>query len=272
MRKISLLTLLAASVFMQLVPALGAMTVEELVGSDNARELRTSGAIKRVELRNVTPSLVPAGLIGEKYVTEITAFKPSLIVEALYLYTKPAGAALDGWTEEERTAVYNATRALSTLAGIEYYSASREKMRTFYETSVIVDGPEGTQSLPDPIVDTPPQHAELYAIQKDLTFGENVYRYEFYAEPAGFAFMQENLTSMNYGPFPILGKKRLRTTVLVLDAGDSLVMYAISAARALKVPGIAGKVRNSFSNRADAIYGWFTQRADAALKTNEAKQ
>ncbi len=254
------------------VTALSAATVEDLVGAERARVLRTAGSIKRVELKNVTPELVPMGPLGRKYVAEIASFEPSLMVEALYLYPKPAEAGRGAWTEVERTAVYNATRALSSLAGIEYYSASRKKMRTFYETSVIVDGPEGETVLPDPVVAIPPRHAELYAIQKDLTFGENRYRYEYYAEETGFAFMQENLTSMKYGIFPILGKNRLRTTVLVLDAGDSIVMYAISAARALSVPGLENKVRNSFSNRADAIYGWFSGRADRAFKETAAKR
>lgn len=265
MRTIAVFILCATCFSFWAIPKVEAVTVEELVGADNARELRSTGSIKRLELKNAALRLVPAGSLGEKYTAEISSFEPSLIVEALYLYHKPVNAASNGWNEAERTAIYNATCSLSTLAGIEYYSASRQRMRTFYETSVVVDGPESSTVLPDPIVKRPPERAELFAIQKDLTFGENRYRYEYYAENAGFAFVQVNLTSMNYGIFPILGKNRLRTTVLVLDTDDSLVMYAVSAVRALKVPGMESKVLNSFSNRAEAIFGWFSKRADEAF-------
>jgi hypothetical protein len=266
MRKKSAFFFLMTCVLLSVTQGIGAVTVEDLVGPENAKALRATGTVKRIEMKDPVPTMVPSGMMGDKYVTEITSFEPTLLVEALYLYPKPVNGERGSWSIAERTAIYNSIRALSTLAGIEYYSASRQRMRTFYETSVIIDGPDSTTVLPDPVVQVPPERATLYAIQKDLTFGENRYRYEYHAENAGLAFVQENLTSMKYGIFPILGKNKLRTTVLVLDTDDSLVMYAVSAARAIKVPGLETKVRNSFSNRADAIFGWFSKRADEAFK------
>ena len=195
----------------------------------------------------------------------IASLDPSLVVEALYLYRKPEIAAAGGWTEAERTALYNALTGIGSLKGIQYYSASRGRMRTLYESSYIVDGPEGRFALEDPVVALPPERATLYAVQKDLTFGEHRYRYDFQTAPGAFVFVQENLTELNYGIVPVLGTGRWRTVVLVADAGASLVIYAASAARTTLVPGIEGKVRESFANRADALYQWFSGRADAAL-------
>jgi hypothetical protein len=184
-------------------------------------------------------------------------------VEALYIYRKPAGAAGRAWSEEERTALFNLLRSLSTLSGIEYYSASRERMRVFYESSYVVDGPGGSSPLPDPVVSVVPERSTLFAVQKDLSFGENRYRYDYEATPADIAFTQLNLTTMTYGIIPVLGKERLKTMVLVSDTEEGYLLYAVSAAKTTLLPGLETKVKNSFSNRADAIYRWFSTRLDA---------
>ncbi len=229
-------------------------------------EMEREGSVTRVQLKNPRPVLVPGAELARTLTDRVfSELAPTLLVESLYLYDKPSYAAGRPWSEAERRELYNAVRALSTLAGIQYYSASRKTMRTFYESSAVVDGPDTKRPTADPVADVPPDQSELYARQKDLTFGDNIYRYSFYARPEELAFVQENLTAMNYGLVPILGKNRLRTVVLVADAGNFLVVYAASMAKAALLPGIEGKVRDSFSNRADAVYGWFAGRADGAF-------
>jgi hypothetical protein len=191
--------------------------------------------------------------------------EPTLFVESLYRYQKPDTAASEAWTETERNALYNATLALSTLKGIEYFSASRNRMRIFYEISTVVDGPDTKRSRPDPSYTAPPAELTIYARQKDLTFGDNVYRYTYYAHPGSLVFVQENLTVMNVGPIVVVGKNNLRSVVCVLDAGDSLLVYVASMAKAASFPGMNERAGKSFSNRATAILSWFTKRADTAL-------
>jgi hypothetical protein len=194
----------------------------------------------------------------------IQSLKPSFFVENLSLYRKPAARARS-WTEPERTALYNESLALSTLAGIQYYSTSRKEMRTFYETSVIVGGSDGKNPLPDPVYAVPPSQLVIHARQKDLSFGNNVYRYTYYANSDSLVFVQENLTSMNYGIIPAVGKNKLRSMVAVFDAGEYLLIYAVSMARAASIPGMGERVGNSFSTRADAILKWFKGQADKAF-------
>jgi hypothetical protein len=62
-----------------------------------------------------------------------------------------------------------------------------------------------------------------------------------------------------------VGKDRLRSLVAVIDAGDSLLIYAASLARVAAVPGLGDRIGNSFTNRAQAILGWFRDRADGAF-------
>jgi hypothetical protein len=194
--------------------------------------------------------------------------EPGLFVESLYRYEKPAGA--DGstarrWTEDERLRLYNEVLALSSLTGIQYYSASRKTMRTFYEYSRVIDGPDTKRTLPDPVFSAVPGELRIYARQKDLTFGDNIYQYDYLTGDDSLIFVQRNLTAMNAGIIPAVGKNRLRSVVAVIDAGDALLIYAASMARAVSLPGMGERIGNSFTNRAEAILQWFAGRADRAF-------
>jgi hypothetical protein len=67
---------------------------------------------------------------------------------------------------------------------------------------------------------------------------------------------------MNVGIIPAVGKDRLRSVAAVIDAGDSLLIYTASMAKAASLPGLGGRIGNSFTTRAAAILKWFTGRAD----------
>jgi len=247
-------------------------SLENLIGTENARALRIQKTIKQVQLRDAKTVLNPKNDFTNALIIEAFAeLKPNLIVETLYVYTKPKTANGAAWTKSEQLNLYNEIRSLSTLVGIEYYSASRKRMRTFYETSFVIADESGIKPIPDPVVMIIPEKDSLFAFQKDLTFGENKYRYDFRASSDCMGFIQENLTTMSYGFIPLLGAGRLRTVVDIVDLGSELLVYAVSGAQATLLPGIDGKVRDSFSNRADAIFGWFSKRADEAYSLSGHK-
>ena len=238
----------------------------ELVGAGRIEELAASNPITEVQHKNLAPRLMPRNSRLRRLVDDaMEALEPTLFVESLYRYAKPPGAAPESWTEAERAALYNICLSISSLAGIEYFSASRNRMRVFYETSSIIDGPETKRPLADPLYGDPPAELQIYARQKDLTFGDNIYRYTYYANPDSLMFVQENLSSLTVGPITVVGKSRLRSVVAVLDAGDSLLVYVASMARAASFPGMAGRAGRSFSNRAGAILAWFSRRAEGAF-------
>ncbi|OHE62123.1 MAG: hypothetical protein A2Z99_10920 [Treponema sp. GWB1_62_6] len=245
--------------------------LDSIVGSENAGILRAKGSVKSFSFNGGSPGLLPSFPARTGMESRISAFAPTLIVESLYLYEKPAEIGNGRLTDGAMLAVFNALGSISTLTGIQYYSASRGRMRTFYESSFVVEGELGNEVLADPVAATLPARATLFAIQKDLTFGENRYRYDYETGSGYILFSQENLTAMNYGILPILGKRRLRTMVAVIDTADALVVYCISAAKASLLPGLDGKVRDSFSNRADALFSWFGVHAEKALTTTPVK-
>jgi hypothetical protein len=253
--------------FLAALMPVSALSLEELIGQERALQLRNGESLSSVLLKDPRIVLTPhyASLLS-LIQQEMDALNPSMFIETLKLYRKPDGENRSLWTAEERMSVYNGTLALSTLAGIQYFSTSRNAWRTFYETSQVIDSPDKKRPLPDPVYYSPPPELTLYARQKDLTFGDNVYRYRYFAYDDALLFIQENVTSMTMGIIPAVGRGRLRSVVAVIDAGPCLLIYAASMARAASVPGMSARIGNSFTTRVDAVLGWFFSRVDAAFK------
>ena len=113
-------------------------TLAGLVGAENAAALIRGDTLSGFQNKDPRPALVPSNSFVRNMADEmIRSLKPSFFVENLSLYRKPPSQARS-WTEPERTALYNESLALSSLAGLQYYSTSRKEMRTFYDTSAIV--------------------------------------------------------------------------------------------------------------------------------------
>jgi hypothetical protein len=248
-------------------PVSGA-SLEELLGSVRAAAL-ISGE-KPMEIQFDVPRfrLLPrherVGQVIEDIHQELD---PGIMVETLHLYRKPAEAEKPAWNEAERIRLYNEVLALSTLTGLQYYSASRQAMRTFYESSGVIGSPSSKTTIADPVYQVPPNKLTVYARQKDLTFGDNTYQYDYYSFPDAMIFVQQNLSSLTYGIIPAVGKNKLRSAVAIVDAGDYLLVYAASMAKVASVLGMKERIGNSFSNRAGAMLNWFAVRADKAFKS-----
>ncbi|GHU71389.1 hypothetical protein FACS189450_07340 [Spirochaetia bacterium] len=269
-----LITLIFISLLAAAAGPLAAATLEELVGAEQAAALKAAvaagGTLTEVQLKNPAPRLVPQHAGVRRIVDETTkSLDPSLFVETLSLYAKPAASSRPVWSAVEKTDLFNGALALSTLSGIQYYSASRKTMRTFYETSQVIDGPETKRVVSDPVYAINSSDAsaalKIYARQKDLTFGDNVYQYDYRAEEDFLLFIQENLTTMNAGIIRAMGKNKLRSLIAVIDAGDCLLIYAVSMAKASSLPGLGERIGNSFTNRAEAILKWYAGQADKAF-------
>jgi hypothetical protein len=240
--------------------------LENLISSDHVAKLRNAeqGQIISAQLKNPSPSLIPNHSGIRQSVTEtMNKLNPNIMVEALYLYNKPQQSKTDSgsWDNGQKIKIFNQMTAISTLAGIQYYSASRGAMRTFYENSSVIDGPSTKKPLPDPVFAQPPASLTVFARQKDLTFGDNIYRYDYVNTADAVFFIQENITSLNYGLIPVIGKGNLRSVMAVIDCGDTILIYAASMAKAASVPGLSDKISTSFSNRAQAILQWFSDKS-----------
>jgi hypothetical protein len=242
-----------------------AASLSDWIGPEQALEL-ASGALREIQFGDTETRLLPR---HEKLRSLIQDHRkelgPNILVESLSLYAKPPKASSPVWSKAERTGLFNQCLGISSLTGIQYYSSSRNAMRTFYETSQVIDGPDTKKPLPDPVLQDPPGTFTLYARQRDLTFGDNIYQFDYYNGEDAFFFVQRNLTAMNMGIIPGVSPNNLRSVIAVLDAGEYLLIYGVSMAKAPSLPGLRERIGNSFSTRVEAVLDWFNGRADGAF-------
>jgi hypothetical protein len=246
------------------VPYVFSVPLDNLVPSARVSKLRSDDSlIVETQLRSPSLKLIPQDAeLRQKVNAAITVLNPNIMVEIMYLYMKPAHAQTspDVWDETQKIGIYNQIMSISTMTGLKYRSSSRGEMRTFFELAQVVDNAK--KPLPDPVFTTPPEELVLLARQKDLTFGDNIYRYDYTVTPQAVFFIQENVTSLTVALVPVIGKGNLQSVMAVFDCGDSLLIYAISMAKSFNVPGIWERISDSFTSRAEALLSWFTGRAD----------
>ena len=261
--------------FFLTVPFVFSVPPENLLTPVTIARLNSSGNfIYETRFSNTSPVLIPSDNDLRKVIAEVSdSLSYNIMVETLYLHKKPEQSCTSSetWDNIQKTGLYNQLLAISTLEGIQYYSASRGTMRTFFEYSRVIDQPNARNPAPlsDPVFNTPPQSFSLYARQKDLTFGDNIYQYSFRTVRDGIFFIQENITSLTYGVIPAVGKGNLRSVFAVFDCGDTLLIYSASFVKSLSVSSLNERISVSFSNRAEAVIKWFADRADTVLSKTE---
>jgi hypothetical protein len=242
-------------------------SLDSLLSKDIQEKLFAEEMLSAAHFNDLLTSLIPHDERIVKAISDLKSeVKPSILIESLCYYKKPAEASY--WTVEDRTKLFNGIVAISALEGLRYYSNSRNGTRLFYEKSHLIDSPESKKIISDPVF-TPqnlPDALTLYAEQKDLTFGNNIYRFDFTVDKDLILFFQRNVTTMSYGIIPVLGKNKLRTVIGVIDTGDYILIYMVSMADTLSIPGMKNRIGASFSARAQAVLDWFTSKADAIYK------
>lgn len=204
--------------------------------------------------KGVSPSLIPASTLAKEAASFWKGDEAPFFIETLYLYKKAAQKQGLPGADTDRISVI--LRSLSKLEGLEYYSPSRKKMRTLYEKSYIIDSAASKKKLPDPVAGSADGLSAL-VLQKDLTFGEYVYRYSWRQTADSVAFFSVNLDAMSYSFLKLIQPDKLRVSLIVQDLGDWLLVYNLTKADFTAVPGIEGKITSSFSARAEAVYKWF---------------
>jgi len=228
---------------------------------DLAARIAESGSIRQSSLGKATGlSLAPDHFAAGEMRAALATEKPDIIVEALFLWQKPTAGPL----EAEILAAYNVLRSVSTLQGIEYYSATRKKIRQLYSYSSLITGPEDQTPILDSRLYRIPQSREtLYARQNDTTFGDNRYRIELSAGMDYVVQHSTNLTKLSLGIVPVAGPGNIHVRLLIVRVDEGLLIYIASSARATLVPGVRTTLEESFGNRAAAVYAWFSKELTA---------
>jgi len=260
MRKLACSTIALLLLSSGLCPADSA--VEPLLQPQLYNRLLTEGELRNSLHGDSPPQLIPDVPARKAIEARIRELELSVGTEVLSVYTNEAA---DFDSAESRLRIYNILRSISTMQGIQYYSASRERLRTLFAESYVVDGPDGEKRLPDPVVREIPPHSRLYVLQEDLTFGKNLYAMEFRYSGDYFLMDSTNLTTMHYFFFPMVRPENSVTLILLIPAGEQLLFYGAVGARTMRLLGLERSREDSFYNRLKAIYGWFTERVGATF-------
>ena len=170
-----------------------------------------------------------------------------------------SGAACD-WL-----ALYNHLRAVSTLQGIDYYSASRGYYRTLYKRSHAIVGPADRTPQPDPVASSVPRHSSLFMEQEDSSFGSNVYQADFRFDGVSLAMLIRNLTFMWWSILPLVAEGDFRSVVVVTPTDQGLLFYAAAAIHAADFDFVRERAQASLGNRLDALERWLRGRLAAGL-------
>jgi len=239
-------------------------SISDLISPDLFDELADADCVTEVHFNNFELNMMPNDAQLKKTISDsIKEVNPSIIIEGASLYKKPEGSG--NWTPEEKTKLFNGIVALSSLQGLLYYSPSRKKPWLLYEISHIIESPKNKNALPDPVFNEKnlPASLTLYALQKDKTFGENIYKNDFTLYNHEIIVVQENRTRMFYKILPVLSPGSLRSVISIIDAGDYILIYMTSMADAISFPGLKARIGASFTARLEAILEWFKEKAGA---------
>ena len=172
------------------------------------------------------------------------------MIECLYLYKK---------TGTPTKSISDILHSVSALEGLEYYSPSRGKMRTLYEKSYMVKQTVNSKGKATyERIDDDMTVDSAFILQKDLSFGEHIYENTYYKGTDGsYGFTCVNQENLWYSIVKVLNAKNMNIGITIVDLGDYLLTYVNTRANCTKMSALRNKLQNSFSARAEAIYGWF---------------
>lgn len=245
-----------------IIPALTDLNKEELIV--NKKLTRFYYDNEQIDL------YMPETAIADEITEAVRGIEPNMGVESLYLLPIPDSVDYEENEEQFMLGLYNLLRNVSSIEGIEYYSASRGRMRTFFKQFYPVKSVENPEQVKDTFADHIPAQDTMTVFQQDLTFGKNfsklVYRYDY----PFINLSITNLKTMWYGIFPLIGPEQMQIHLVITPFRDHIVFYGNCGVKTnISLFGIEKSKTDSFSNRIEALYNWFSKEANRYFNGSE---
>lgn len=222
-------------------------------GIEESAELYNQRKVSRFYFNDPYTEYLPSspftGVISE----DIEHISPNIGVETVYLLHAP-GLGPD---KDDIHTIYNVLRRVSSLKGIEYYSASRERMRTFFKDFYAIDTPEDGNRIPDPVVGNVPEESSVFAFQEDLTFGKSLSHIHYRNSGPWISITISNLSILRYMLIPLIRENNMQMHIVVRVMENYVLFYGNCAVRTYDLFGLVEKKKESFSNRIEAMFRWF---------------
>ncbi len=236
------------------------------ISSSDTSALVNDGELLRFHGEGVSPGLLPDTSLTAGIARQMISGDLNIGIEGLFF--TPVEDLPDKYRkltpDERRLTLYNILRSVSTLQGLEYYSASRGEMRLLFEESwAIADVKKPEEALTDPLVSSIPAEDSILIHQKDKSFSNNESSMTFQAGANAFTTDIVNLTPMRYKGFIKIAKPGdMQIHLIVVPVEEGLLMYGTMSAKTLKVKAFLDRAQDSFTNRVIALTGWYRSRLD----------
>ncbi|MBN1412088.1 MAG: hypothetical protein JW969_14690 [Spirochaetales bacterium] len=229
------------------------------ITEDTLRQLQAKEELNRTAINDSSLTLIPDIDEKKEIIKDVAELNPVIISEVLLLHHHPV---LRVGAMPPVTKIYRTLLEISTLKGIEYYSASREQMRTFFYDAYVVDSPDSRERLPDPVFTSNRTNKEVYAFVKDSSFGDYVcsIRYRFTAEIVNMKIT--NATTVWVFFIPVVEPDYLRSYLYIIPGNKSILFYGFSCVKIKDLFGLVQSKQASIYNRVKALYNWFISRYD----------
>lgn len=224
-----------------LLPALEAGQREELLAT---------GELSRFFTQGEEVLLVPGEDKRAEIDADLQSINFSVGVEVIHIIPH-------AYTDHSTADLATKLLEISTLAGLEYYSQSKDRMRTLFERSFTVDGAEERTPVADRVIAQVPASGTITVFQEDTTFGENINTITYDADQSSIHMLTTNESTFSWGFVPIIRPGRLRSHVLLIRTDTYMIYYANFGAQALRVNLFRNRIHDSFYNRLLALQGWF---------------
>ncbi|MCA9840198.1 MAG: hypothetical protein KC422_25030 [Trueperaceae bacterium] len=229
---------------------------EGLLSGALAQELDTKQVLLNYQDKFSSLSLLPNHALAERIRSELAEREGQTAVEVLtrIRLTEAEQAKLT------RLELYNLLRSVSTMQGIQYYSVTYGRMRELFTSSYAVADAKAKTALADPLVENVPEQDELLMVQEDTTFGQNVYRADYYVTQSDDAILVDivNETTLRFNLVPVFEPNNLFTSMLIVPDGQgSVLFYGVTAAKVPPIPFVKSRFQESLINRLIALRGWF---------------
>jgi hypothetical protein len=223
-----------------------------------AAELEKRGELSAMFRENEPLTCAPRLALCEKLRDGVAELKPMFGVE--FCVVHKADKPLD--TDKELRGIYGTLLGISTLKGLQYYSASRKRMRELFIDAFRVPAPEKRERLPDPATDGPiPPYRLIHTFQHDSTFGENFFSVEYRYADATFLMTMRNTNKIWYGIIPLIDPGNLAYYIIIHPSGEYVLFYSVVCVKGANPFGLMESKTESFYNRIKALDGWFREKS-----------
>lgn len=240
-------------------------SLENLLETSVIQELTEKGEIKHTLEKGETNFLLTP---KTEYCQNTTVFnggdekeEPSFVAESLYLVKKTdlISSSKKSNPDVSVDEVSRIVRSISKMKGMEYYSNSQQAWDILYSESYLISDPISKERIPD-FLEGSADGLELYCFQNEHAFGESIYSILYHQNEKEVSVTFQNIEALKYKFITAVKKGNMNINLVVMDCGDSFLVYMVIQADVIRVSIIEKRMNKSLNARLDAIYKWFTEQ------------